>query len=340
MIKRLLNDSEAKLNSTIIKQNFSVALSHPSLDIFASAVYSMCKGVVLFIGLGDDDRFVVSVQVNDSQCIRYGNLLDVSLYMGQLVDTQLVGHADEYVSIEYVSTTKSTSIWPVRIGEVTYYKHNPYPVISGDTALDSPSAYNLLAYGQTMEPDEVVDPSTFSPYLANIASDCTSFDCEKMKAKGVACVMLHGGMYYDVTHMPRTSGYIYSNLKSQIAEVTKHGLPWGMIVGVRARNVAEAVIECVELKKLLKKYRPSLGVWLQLDLYSKVNAVNNSILDKYYETLQEFKLHNQCGLYCNRTTLKEIDWEIYQSKFYLWIDDRMSNLSILDNVLTPSLFAI
>lgn len=105
---------------------------HTGLDLYANQVYSFTSGVVTSIGK-DKSHYAVTVQYDAQTSLRYLHLKTVSIGAGQIVQQGFnIGIADKYVHFEYVTKNKEDSLWPVRIGTETYYKHNPLDIIGGE----------------------------------------------------------------------------------------------------------------------------------------------------------------------------------------------------------------
>lgn len=98
---------------------------HTGIDIEGSYVYSLCPGVVVSVGqMPESSMLSVIVQYDNNNCFVYNNLVDVKVTEGQTVSAyHLLGQCKKYVHFEYINSTPS--IWPVRVGMVTFYKHNP-----------------------------------------------------------------------------------------------------------------------------------------------------------------------------------------------------------------------
>lgn len=109
---------------------------HTGLDIQTHDVYGFQSGVVTQIGKDEDGHSVVTVQYSGHVSLRYGHLMDVYVKSGEtLFVGSFIGVAYKYLHFEYVTT--ESSIWPVRIGTITYYKHDPEPLLSGDIILNA-----------------------------------------------------------------------------------------------------------------------------------------------------------------------------------------------------------
>lgn len=105
---------------------------HTGLDLYANHVYSFTSGVVTSIGK-EDSHYAVTVQYDAQTSLRYLHLKTISVGAGQIVQQGFnLGTADQYVHFEYITKNKKDSLWSVRIGTETYYKHNPFDIIGGE----------------------------------------------------------------------------------------------------------------------------------------------------------------------------------------------------------------
>lgn len=109
---------------------------HTGIDIFAVKVNNICKGVVLSTGK-QNDRYIVCVQIDANNCIRYGNIKSLSVKAGQLIyyDDE-IGEADEFVHFEHCTLERNGSNYPVRVNDITYYKQNPEKALFTDYLSD------------------------------------------------------------------------------------------------------------------------------------------------------------------------------------------------------------
>lgn len=135
---------------------------HDGIDIEAKSVHSICQGVVLFIGQEYDDNnlYEISIQYDADCCLRYCHLSSVIVNKGDAVYSgSMIGEAKDFVHFEYVSIPKNNSIWPVRIGSQTYYKHNPEQYADGTLQLlDSTWTDMVIVQGdEDFEPLEFTD---------------------------------------------------------------------------------------------------------------------------------------------------------------------------------------
>ena len=102
---------------------------HTGIDLYADGVYSYASGVVTAIGKDTNTgtTYTVSVQYNPLITLRYCNLKSIDVESGQHIQQGYkIGNADRgYVRFEYCTKEKKGSVFAVRIGTETYYKHNP-----------------------------------------------------------------------------------------------------------------------------------------------------------------------------------------------------------------------
>lgn len=104
---------------------------HTGLDLYTNQVYSFASGIVISIGK-NKSHYAVTVQYDAQASLRYLHLRTVSIGVGQIVQQGFnLGMADRYVHFEYITKNRDDSLWPVRIGTETYYKHNPLDMIGG-----------------------------------------------------------------------------------------------------------------------------------------------------------------------------------------------------------------
>ena len=107
------------------------------------SAYSICPGRVVAVGTCGH-KYAVSVLVNNSQLIRYTNLSNVEVVLNQILTyDEKIGNCfsisdddcTRAVMFEYCTSAQESSIWPVRIGKRTFYKHNPITLFNGTEQL-------------------------------------------------------------------------------------------------------------------------------------------------------------------------------------------------------------
>lgn len=118
---------------------------HSGLDITADTsskqdmnAYSFSSGVVIQVGEDEDGTYSVTIQYDVVNSLRYMHIKKVNVSEGDIISIgDEVGTYNRYFHFEYVSTNKGDSIWYVRVGTITYYKHNPELVLNGEILLDN-----------------------------------------------------------------------------------------------------------------------------------------------------------------------------------------------------------
>jgi len=78
-------------------------------------------------------------------------------------------------------------------------------------------------------------------------------------------------------------------------------------------------------------------VWLKLDLVGSV-AMNDMIIEKYQDILWRSGLKGKIGFYVTRDQLSKVSWDKWQETFYLWLVDHISDMSEMNQLLTPEFF--
>lgn len=136
------------------------------LDIRASEVYSICPGKVISVGCSDQQRYVVTVLVNDNQMIRYANIESVSVKEGQQVSFyDAIGDAHTFVRLEYCTLDKGDSMWPVRVKSITMYKQDPMRLVLGQDKLNVP--VNNVIYSTGNEPSVLLTNHTDAEFTGS-----------------------------------------------------------------------------------------------------------------------------------------------------------------------------
>ena len=283
-------------NSSLEKKIIRKWPNSSGVDILADSVYNACKGSCVFVGLGTDNRYCVSIQIDSKQIIRYCHLKSENVSPNEAVDTGiLIGIADKYVRIEYC-TSDSLSISAsniVRIEGCAYFKVDPYNIVIGKTpiTIDGISAYDQAQSGLNTDYTQFIKTEAITPYIATLGSDVinkSKFQ-QIQSSDSIVGVMLYGGGLYDVSHIKKRK-YRSLNIDKQVKFCDEYSIPYGLYVDVRARSIEEAKEECTQLFYIISKYPPKLGLWLQLDLV-KSTSMNDNILSVYQEKTYDWGLN-------------------------------------------------
>ena len=112
--------------------------AHTSIDIKTTEVYNIIKSQVVDIlenNWNGKTTYIVTMKVSDDLYIRYTNLSDSPVSVSDAFDSGIkLGTADKWVGVEYC--TKVHSRYPVLIGSVKIYKHDPSDFILRDILPD------------------------------------------------------------------------------------------------------------------------------------------------------------------------------------------------------------
>lgn len=199
-------------------------------------------------------------------------------------------------------------------------------------------AQTNLAYEFAVRGGILPSLEEFTPYAITVDRYATTLNYTALKNMGVTAAVFEAGYLYDSIHI-RQSRYKNPQLDSQIQRAIDNNVAYGLYADVRAKNVDEAKEELRELALVVRRYSPQIGLWLRL-LFNNPVATNNKILDKYYDTLLNMGFKDQLGLYVTRSQLDKITWDDYYEDWYLWLIDPISNLSAMDELLTPAFFML
>ena len=67
-------------------------------------------------------------------------------------------------------------------------------------------------------------------------------------------------------------------------------------------------------------------------MHNSPPSLNEEVLDCYYKFITDWGLSAKCGLYLDKSRMHQIDWNKYQYKFYLWLEDHITNQHTLDTI--------
>lgn len=125
----LLGES-VKESRDVIKERWNDSSSPftSGLVIYGHHCYNICPGKIIACGK-QSDGYAVSVLVNDTQLVRYTRLHTCDVENGQTLSVNdYIGSSKTSFMLEYCTSTESR--WPVRICNLTFYKHNPEDIIT------------------------------------------------------------------------------------------------------------------------------------------------------------------------------------------------------------------
>lgn len=130
----ILTGIEKPSNSLVIGNWKLSPPAHTSIDIKTTEVHNTIKSVV--VDILENNRkgkttYIVTTKVSDDLYIRYLNLSDSPVSVLDAFDAGIkIGTADKWVGVEYC--TRVHSSYPVMIGNVKIYKHDPSDFILKD----------------------------------------------------------------------------------------------------------------------------------------------------------------------------------------------------------------
>lgn len=196
------------------------------------------------------------------------------------------------------------------------------------------SAYDNAISGGTYISSSLIDSSKILKYVATIDRNSRP-NFAQLKKLNVLGLLIEGGYLYNNSH--KEVNYRNPNLASQVQQCFNNNLNYGLYFISKARSVEEANKELYHISLCLRKYFPGFGVWIRFQLQTQSN-ITQGIIQRYYDSLIKLGLQDKIGIYATYSELGKLDWETWKDKFYLWIDDHIPNISVLEQLLTPTFF--
>ena len=118
-------------NPIILRKWSNKAPYVTGVDIITSDVYNLAYGQIVYIGQYEG-HYLVDIKSNNNEVLRYCNLNYVNVQPASYIrEGTKIGTAQKYVHIEYVTSWRGDSVFPVRINDLTYYKQDPQDVLDG-----------------------------------------------------------------------------------------------------------------------------------------------------------------------------------------------------------------
>lgn len=200
------------------------------------------------------------------------------------------------------------------------------------------TAARVSSETEALKAQSSIAVGAIKPYMAIIdpAASPSDFDCQALKDMGVIGLLMYAGTLYDQYHK-EVKPYKNKFLKAQMEKVISQGSLWGLLATSRARTLQEAKQEIYWLYFVIAKYPPKLGIWLEPDLSVDSNRARE-IVQLYYDYFVRWGLIDKCGLYCTAEQARKVDWENFAGRMSLWLNEPLGDLSLLEELLTPSLF--
>ena len=183
-----------------------------------------------------------------------------------------------------------------------------------------------------------LNPTNFNPYVVMFDRNAT-VNYKALSDLRVTGAIIEAGYRFDINGT-RTKKFDNPNIETQIENLEKYKIPYGLYTICRAKSTSDAKTEIQYFQYQLYRHPPRWGAWLAIDNLPGTKLVKDSILKQYNESLSELGLNGRMGLICTRKTLESISWDKWQDVFYLYLIEHMTDLSALDNLLDPQLFDI
>lgn len=175
-------------------------------------------------------------------------------------------------------------------------------------------------------------------FIITIDRNSPTPDYKDLLKNKVSGVIIEAGYLFNSLHQ-RVS-YRNPKLQSQCLLASQFKISWGLYCDCKARSIDEAKEELYQLSFCIRKYPPVLGMWVHFSLV-KSTAINDGIVNTYRDELIRLGLKGKIGIIATNTELGKISWKDKHCKdWVLWIDDHVTNLSDVEQLLSPSFFSV
>ena len=182
-----------------------------------------------------------------------------------------------------------------------------------------------------------INVSALKPYVITLSENTKLPQKVDMTTTGVVGGVVEAGYLYNRDHSLHNS-YVNSQISKQIAWLHQYNLPFGLLAVSRAHTTQEAINELKKLALVVRQYSPYLGLWVQFDSPTVSITKQDEIVVLYQDALVKLGLKKRIGMYLTPKQLQHLTWSKHQASWYLWINDHVSNLSEIPNLLTPEFF--
>lgn len=184
----------------------------------------------------------------------------------------------------------------------------------------------------------MIDHTKFNPYLVKLSRSATSVPYSKLSDNKIVGAIVEAGRLYSENGV-KLDAFDNPNLESQVRGLDEAGVPYGLYVVCKARHSVDAKEEMYKFSFPIRRHPPKLGVWLQLELDLTLSqSITTKILERYRDDLTRLGFLGKIGIMCTRSQLKAIDWKKFQDDFYLWLIDKVSDVSEFDKLMDPEFF--
>lgn len=181
------------------------------------------------------------------------------------------------------------------------------------------------------------DYEKLHPYFVTFTRQATDrFDLQSFVDAGVSGGVIEAGNLYTSDHKINEN-YRNPNAYKVADKLISASIPIGWWTYARAQTLGQAKEEIYQLSFIVRKYPPSLGVWLKLELTKSI-SLNDKLLNEYKDQLIRLGLINKIGIYVDYVGLKSITWSKHKDDWRLWIIDPVVSVSQLDTLLDSTFF--
>ena len=181
-----------------------------------------------------------------------------------------------------------------------------------------------------------VNWEAINPYIVAINRYTKKFDPTVLKDKKVIGCIIQAGEYLNKTRVVNPtfrSPVVYDQVKLCI----ENNLDFGYWLTSRVKSAAEVDKELYELSFIVRKYPPTLGVWIDIG-FDNGNKVNDIIFAQYEKGLVRLGMSDKMGIHCTRKFLSRFSWDKFQDKWWLWLDDPVKKVNEFEKLLDPKFF--
>lgn len=214
----------------------------------------------------------------------------------------------------------------------------------GESAFSSigmPSTNADESFGvNTTLPVATVDYTKLTPYIVELNRNSPdNADISKLKNNKVVGILVEGGTYF-TKNGQKEENFRNPKLDSQIRKAVDNKMPFGLYLTARAKSVDDVKKEMYEFSFLARKYPPSLGAWLKLELQEDKNK-NKPIIERYQQEFEWLGLKYKIGFMATEDQLsKQVEWADLKDDWLLWVNNHVKSLSEIDKLLDPMFFDI
>lgn len=205
------------------------------------------------------------------------------------------------------------------------------------TGTNMNSAYGCAVSGNYTKKDDI-NWEYINYFIITIDRNSPTPNYKDLLKNKVSGVIIEAGYLFNSIHQ-RVS-YRNPKLQSQCVLASQSNISWGLYCDCKARSIDEAKEELYQLSFCIRKYPPVLGMWVHFSLV-KSNAINDGIVNTYRDELVRLGLKGKIGIMANKSELARISWkEKHYKDWVLWLNNHITNLQDIQQLLSPSFFSV